>query len=40
MILVNGMYEAKSATTKQLESLTLLLAPFATELAEKMWQLL
>jgi len=40
MILVNKIYEEKSVTTKQLEILTLLLAPFATELSEKMRQLL
>lgn len=40
MILVNAIYDHKAVTTQQLEILTLLLAPFATELAEKMWSML
>ena len=40
MILVNAIYEHKAVTTQQLEQLALLLAPFATELSEKMWQVL
>ena len=40
MILVNGIYEHESVSTNQLEILTLLIAPFATELAENMWLLL
>ena len=40
MILVNTIYEHEAVTSKQLEVLTLLLAPFATELSEKMRELL
>lgn len=40
MIFVNAIYEHKAVTSSDLEILTLLLAPFATELAEKMRALL
>lgn len=37
MILVNTIYNQKAVNDEQLEVLALLLAPFATELAEKIW---
>jgi len=38
MILVNTMYANKVAPTEVLEWFTLLIAPFATQLAEKLWK--
>lgn len=38
MILINKVYEMKAITDTQLETIALLIAPYATELAEKIWQ--
>ena len=37
MIFVNALYEAKTMHASYLEVLTLLIAPFATQLAERLW---
>ncbi len=40
MVLTNSIYEHKACTQKQLETLTLLIAPYATELADRLWKFL
>jgi leucyl-tRNA synthetase len=40
MVLTNVIYEQNACTTEQLEILTLLIAPYATELADESWKFL
>jgi leucyl-tRNA synthetase len=40
MIMINSIYEHKACTAEQLRMITLLFAPYATQLAEDLWTLL